>query len=927
MAPRKRRLAALIVLTGLSAIVAAGIGISVGLAVASVRNTEEITRSTRSESALPSVLYDRHGRVIAELFSEEKRTLVSIEEVPRHLIYALITREDQSFFEHRGFDLGRTISAAVHTIIYEITNGRFGYFSGASTITQQLAKKMYTDESNTITRKLKELWWALQLERHLTKYEILEEYLNRMPFGHGNYGVATASDFFFRHPPSELTIAESALLAIQPSSPSFGKYSPFQNPEEARARQREILNQMVELGYATREEVDSSFQQYWANHDFTRVPTSSAFLERLANDKAPWFTEHVRIRLDEELLLGSANIYADGYRVYTTLDLDYQQAAQRRLWEGVRQANVVYQEHQAAQQQHVDRVVGMIDALALSFDVPEIEVGSTRVEQNAEEYYLNRLVPLVDTLSMMFEANEQDPLRIATRESHLELKQIAERTQVQGAIITIENQTGHILAMVGGPPFESEGQFNRAIDARRQPGSSFKPLYYSAGINSGAITPATVFLDAPVSFLNDDGTYYTPDNYKGSWDGPTRVRWALARSMNVVSIRVLDRIGFTDALNTAGRLMGFNEQQMAARGFVPNYPVGLGTVSASPYDMARAFAVFPNGGREVIPMTVRYIEDRRGVVVAEPERELNERLVAKGEAAQIISPQAAYIMTDILQTTVEGGTLWSPAHSAGGFDGMPMGGKTGTTQNWSDAWTIGFSPYMTTAIWIGFDRGAGNSLGTMQTGSVTAGPIWAAYMKEIHAGLEPREFERPATGLVEQRVTAARGKTPPPGYEGEVVQEIFIEGTVPTEVDDSLQIADNQRAQVAAAYSRRRPSALPGARLNTLSSARLRLPSPDEVVRFDSDTNPFIDAPADSADPSDDPESIDGEDQSPDVDGQEPSPDQESPAGGSQNPLLDGEDSTPPDTSADPSEMQGADGPGVPSNAEPEEEEGNPLLD
>lgn len=916
MAPRKRRLATLLILTGLSAIVAAGIGVSVGLAVASVRNTDEITRSTRSESALPSILYDRKGRVIAELFSDERRTLVSIEEVPRHLIYALITREDQSFFEHRGFDLGRTISAGINTILYELSNGSLGYFSGASTITQQLAKKMYTDESNTITRKLKELWWALQLERHLTKYEILEEYLNRMPFGHGNYGVASASEYFFRHEPSELTIAESALLAIQPSSPSFGRYSPFQNPEEASARQREILDQMVELGYATQEEVDASFQEYWANHDYTRVPTSSAFLERLENDKAPWFTEHVRIRLEEELLLGAADVYTDGYRVYTTLDLDYQQAAQRHLWEGVRNANVVYQEHQAAQQQRVDRVVGIIDALALTFDIPEIEVGAARVEQLAEEYYLTRLVPLVDTMSMMFEANEQAPLRITTRESHLALKQISERTQVQGAIITIENETGHILSMVGGPPFESEGQFNRAIDARRQPGSSFKPLYYSAGINNGAITPASVFLDAPISFLNDDGTYYTPENYKGSWDGPTRARWALARSMNVVSIRVLDQIGFTEALNTAGRLMGFNEEEMAARGFVPNYPVGLGTISAAPYDMARAFATFPNGGREVIPMTVRYIEDRRGVVVAQPEREINERLVDKGEAAQIISPQAAYVMTDILQTTVQAGTLWWPAHSVGGFDGMPMGGKTGTTQNWSDAWTIGFSPYMTTAIWLGFDRGAGNSLGTMQTGSVTAGPIWAAYMKEIHRGLEPIDFERPATGLVEAEVTAARGLIPPPGYQGETVTELFIEGTVPTEVDDSQRLAAERIARVTQAYGTRRPSALPDARLSTLGSTQLRIPSADEVLRYDSDTNPFMDPPesrdTDSGGTDDRSNSL--LDDAPQADNQE-------------QPDAEAENEAEEEATVDAPDGPAAGNDDGATQDEEEGEEGNPLLD
>lgn len=839
MARKRRRIATLIVLLGLSAIFALGVGISVGLAVATVRNTPEITRDTRQESALPSVLYDRQGRVITELFSDQKRTLISIEEVPRHLMYAVIAREDKTFFSHPGFDLRRLVSAAVNTILYEVTGGRLGYYSGASTITQQLAKKMYTDESNTLARKLRELWWALMLERHWTKPEILEQYLNRMPFGHGTYGVASASDYYFRHPPSELTVAESALLAIQPSAPSAGKYSPFVNPEDARAMQRNTLNQMVELGFATQHEVDQSLEQYWANHDYTRVPSSNAFLERLERDKAPWFSEHVRIRLEEELLLGSANIYTDGYRVYTTLDLDYQNAAKRHLWQGIAGANRVYEQHQASQQQPVDRVIPLIDALALNFDVPEIHVGTEIVHKRAEQYYLERLVPLIDTLSMTFETSEAAPLRVATRESHRRLQAIAQREQVQGALITIENETGNILAMVGGPAFESEGQWNRAILARRQPGSSFKPLYYAAGINNGTITPATVFNDAPISFVNtEDGTIYTPENYVGSWQGPTRVRTALATSMNVVSIRVLNRIGFTEALNTAGRLMGFDETEMAARGFVPNYPVGLGTISASPYDMARAFAVFANRGREVIPVTVRYIEDRRGVVVAEPSRAIYEHLEEKGEAAQIISPQAAYVMTNILRSTVNAGTLSWPASQAGGFGEMEFGGKTGTTQNWSDAWTIGFSPYMTTAVWLGFDRGAGNSLGVMQTGSITAGPIWARYMREVHEGLEPRKFEPPPTGIEWVRVTTEGGRLPPPGYEGPTYEEVFISGTVPTQTDDTYEIAQRQKQQVVSAYSQRRPSLLPGATLRS-SDRGLRLPTLEEVERADTDDDPF----------------------------------------------------------------------------------------
>lgn len=839
----RRRRAVLVTLISLTVLLAVAIGVTVGIALASVRNIREIGRSTETESALPSVLLDRNGKIITELFSDEKRTLVSIENLPRHLIHALVTREDQPFFEHGGFSLWNMTRAAVNIGLNFVTGGRAGYFSGASTITQQLAKMMYTDQSLTISRKIKELWWALQLERHLTKFEILEEYLNRMPFGHGAYGIEAASQFYFGHGATELTIAESVLLVLQLSSPGYLTYSPIVNPESARTLQLQILNEMVELGYATQEEADLSFHEYWANHDYTRSATTAAFLERLENDQAPWFSEHVRIRLQEELLLGSANINTDGYRVYTTLDLDYQEAAQRYLWEGIKNANETYRRNQVNNEERVERFVPMIDLLALGFDIEDMKVGTERDQARAANYFREEMAPLIDTVSMFIEFQEQDPLRQVTRASYLESQQLAQRSTVEGALITIENETGNILAMVGGSPFESRNQNNRAVSAVRPPGSSFKPLYYSAGINSGLITPATVYMDSPVVFWNNDGTPYVPENYNGEWRGPTRVRYALATSMNVVSLKVFDDIGFTDALNNAGRLLGLNETEMAERGFEPRYPVGLGTVSLSPLLQARAFATFPNGGREVVPISVRFIEDRRGTEILNPARDVAQQLVRKGDDAQIISPQAAYIMTSILESTVEFGTLRNRRLLVGGFGDMAMAGKTGTTQNWSDAWTVGFSPYMTTAVWLGFDRGGGNSLGTNQTGAQTAGPIWAWYMKEIHENLPPREFERPP-GIVDVTITSETGLLPTEDYRGATIDEIFIAGTEPTNFDTIEDFHDTQGTRVAAEYSRTSASGNSVAdRLRTLGllSTSDRT-SPDTTTStYQGTGNPFLD--------------------------------------------------------------------------------------
>lgn len=846
-----KRRTVLLILIGVTVLMALGVGITVGLAIASVQNIREISRSTETESALPTVLVDRDGRQITELFGEEKRTLVSYEELPRHVIHALLTREDRAFFQHNGFNLWRMASAAANLALDYVTGSRAGYFSGGSTITQQLAKMMYTDQSVTIARKLKELWWALQLERHLTKQEILEEYLNRMPFGHGTYGIEAASRFYFGHAATELSVAESVLLILQLSSPGYLTYSPIANPENARELQREILDQMVELGYTTKEEADESFQAYWANHDYTRTANTAAFLERLENDPAPWFTEHVRIKLQEELLLGSANIYTDGYKVHTTLDLDYQKAAQEHLWDGIQNANATYRLNQENNEERIDRFVPIIDMLSLGFDIDSIKVGTKRDEKRAAVFFRDELSPVLDMVSMMFDSTEQDAMRQVTKAAYLQHRQVTERTKVEGALITIENDTGNILAMVGGSPFETGNQNNRAISARRPPGSAFKPLYYSAAIDSKIITPATVFMDAPVVFWNNDGTPYIPENYNGEWRGPTRARFALATSMNVVSLKVLDKVGFTDALNTAGRLLGLNETEMAERGFEPRYPVGLGTVSVSPLLMAKAFATFPNGGREVIPVSIRYIEDRRGNTILSPAQEVAEDLVRKGRNAQIISPQASYIMVDILQSTVDYGTLANRRRLVGGFDDMPMAGKTGTTQNWSDAWTVGFSPYVTTAVWLGFDKGGSNSLGTNQTGAQTAGPIWAWYMKQIHEHLPPREFERP-NGIVDVTVTAETGKLPTEDYRGTTIDEIFIAGTEPADFDTSEDFHDERKERIATQLSR--PTAITSAariRDRLFSSGLLDDSAPEEEATtgspFGAGANPFFDDPESSS--------------------------------------------------------------------------------
>ncbi len=828
--PGKKKTTLLVVL-GFCLFAAILVGAGLGTALAATKNIQNMENVGEYHPALPSQILDVEDRLITEFFSDEKREIVSIDELPKHLVYALITREDRDFFQHRGFSFRGTLRA-----VWNVLTGR--YFSGGSTITQQLAGHLYADRTDiSVTRKLRELWWAFQLERSLTKYEILENYLNKMYFGSGVYGVEAASRFYFSHSAREISLAESVALVVQLANTV--RYNPLKYPNRLRKIQHEVLQQMVALGYTTQEEAELSFEEYWNNFDYTRASSSSAFLER--EDRAPHFSEYVRQQL-EEMLYGSLNIYKDGFIVHTTLNLDFQAKADELMRQGLAQINTEYRSTSDRRMVYAEeQFVPLIDLMSLAFNLEDLRVAGSKERQNAQKEYRKRLNPTLDVLALVFGV---DDLKFTARMGYALEKKAAQRTTVEGALVAIDNTTGHIVSMVGGSRFESINQFNRAVQAEVQPGSAFKPLYYAAAVEGRKITPATMLYDSPVVFWNDDGSPYTPMNFKGEWKGPVLIREALARSMNVPSLKVLDLTGFDAAINTASALLGIQEPEQIARVFPRKYPLGLGIIRVAPIQMARAFSIFANQGREVRPFGVRYIEDRNGKIILEPEKELRNELRRKGREAQIVSPQTAYIMTNLLRSTVDWGTLSYAKNTVGGFT-MPMAGKTGTTQNWSDIWTVGFSPYYTTAVWFGFDQ-PGNSLGVTQTGAISAGPVWAKFMKEIHKNLEPRDFPRP-DGITEVTVSARSGLLPPPGYPGKTVKEVFIAGTEPKKFDDLSEFEAERDFQ---SMERLRNALLPqdlelkdpgaegGLRIdNSLLRLDLRLPD----TGSDSITNPLLD--------------------------------------------------------------------------------------
>ncbi|MDR0668588.1 MAG: PBP1A family penicillin-binding protein [Treponema sp.] len=764
------------VLTVLAAVV---IGIGLGLSLAETTNVMNLENFQEFNPALPTKILDINGTLITEFAADEKRELVSLNELPRHLIYAVLAREDPDFYNHRGFSIRAISRAAVGRILGK-------NWGGGSTITQQVAGTLYTDRTEmTLSRKIRELWWAFQMERRYTKNEILEIYLNYMIMGPGTYGVEAASQYFFGHSAREITLAEAAILVVQLSSPS--RYNPLNNPNEAMDRQLAVLTKMIELGYASQEEADASFDEYWSGYDYTRASTA-AYYNR--EDAAPWFSEYVRREL-EDMMYGTMDYYRDGYTVHTTLNLNHQEAAVRYMRQGLEKANREYQRSNTSNSlQAINTYTPIVELLSLCFDLDAIHAsGEARHQQRAMNRYVKVVNPVVDMAALVFGIQD---LKGLTNAGYGEMKTDTEQNVVEGALISIENETGYITAIVGGSKYDESNQLIRATQGNIQPGSSFKPLYYSAAIDSRKFNPTSLIYDVPIVFHNEDGTPYIPLNFRGEWKGSVLLYEALAQSMNVASLRVLDSIGFDSAINRAAALLDITDPEQIRRTFPRVYPLGLGIISTSPLRMARAFAVFANQGRSVTPIAIRSVENRNGLVVLDPERELRLQQRLMGESIQVISPQNAYVMTSMLKKTVEVGTLYNPSAWGSKFTfkdengksfRMPMAGKTGTPQNWSDAWTVGFSPYYTTALWFGFDK-PGNSLGVNLTGSTLAGPVWADYMREIHQGLPYREFVRPATGVIDVTVCAKSGLLKTASCnEGEVTLP-FLEGTQPSEYCD-----------------------------------------------------------------------------------------------------------------------------------------------
>ncbi|MBI3328705.1 MAG: PBP1A family penicillin-binding protein [Nitrospinae bacterium] len=728
------------------------------------QNLPDIGLLKSYQPSLITTVYADDGALVAQFFVE-RRILVSLAKIPAMLKEATLAVEDARFYTHQGID----VTAIARAAWANVQAG--GVVEGASTITQQVAKMLFLTHRKTFERKVREVLLSLRIEQLLTKDEILEIYLNQTYYGHGAYGVEAAANVYFGKHVGELTLPEAALLAALPKAPTT--YSPYTALERAQKRRDHVLRRMVETGYLTPEE--------------ERRAQGTALRLRMRQEppaKAPYFVEHVRRYLEEQY--GSTILYRGGLKVYTTLDLSMQEAAEAALRNGLlkndrrRGYRGPLGHLELARPDHIDwGKVRQIpwpeehtDATALSRRVKAIVVGVDEKRAYVRWEGGEGIIP-VEAMVWAYPPNLEidsagrrlrrpgDALKTgdviladiteAGEEGKKAQLALAQEPVVQGALIALEPNTGHIRALVGGYDF-SRSQYNRATQAIRQPGSAFKAIIYAAAIHQG-YTPAHVIVDAPIIYEQADGKVWKPSNYDGKFWGPTTLAEALAHSRNIVTVKLVEAVGVKSVVEYAKRL-GIKSP------LAPTLALALGASSLTPLELTMAFSVFASQGMRHEPLVIKWVEDSEGGVL--------EKHTSIGE--RVMSEQEAFVMTSMLQGVVQRGTA-TRAKALG----RPLAGKTGTTNDFIDAWFVGYSPNLVAGVWVGIDDR--EPLGNKEAGSRVALPIWIEFMQQALERAPNQEFITPPhVRLV--RIHPRTGASDETGA-GETIAVALLEGALP----------------------------------------------------------------------------------------------------------------------------------------------------
>jgi penicillin-binding protein 1A len=691
-----------------------------------------------------SIFYSRDGRVIGE-FYRERRYPIPLSEIPEHVRAAFLAVEDRAFYRHQGVNLKAVVRAVINNLKGED-------LQGGSTVTQQLVRGILLNNQRSLSRKIREAILAFRVEATLSKDRILELYLNQIYLGQGAYGVEAAAREYFDKRASQLSVAEAAMLAGITQSPE-GK-NPLRRPDEARSRQLHAIGAMIETGALTREQADAARAEILSIQDRRPNPNTT---------EAPYFTEHVRRLLAERY--GEEALYTAGLRVWTTLSMEDQRAAdqavQRGLWEYARRRGFRGPAgHFATDREMADAFARQAEALSQEglrpgrlYEAIVTEVRADSLAVRTGDFHgtvekrnlqwilakgaLSKQLSRGDAVWVRLDdggaegvfalGRDAELARIAAGEGDLGESRgfvLEQKTDVQAAFLSMDLSDGGVRAMVGGRDF-AESQYNRATQSRRQPGSSFKPIVYAAAMDAG-FTPGSVMVDGPV-VVDDIGSRrrWKPMNSDRKFLGPMTLYAALTGSRNLVSVKVLERIGF-DRLDATASALGITET------LPRSLAVALGAHGIPMPEMVGAFSAFPNNGVRAVPRYLDRVEDLDGNTVERFEPEL----------VAAIPPPTACILTWMLRGAVAQGT-----GSAVKPLGRPVGGKTGTTNDASDAWFVGFTPEQAAAVWFGTDELKPRGVG--EVGGRAAAPVFLYYMQKALEGLPVKDFTVPPGAVVE----------------------------------------------------------------------------------------------------------------------------------------------------------------------------------
>jgi len=683
-------------------------------------------------------LLDIHGREIGS-FALERRVVVPYSDFPPVLRQALISIEDKTFERNWGVNLIRAVGAAWRDL-----HSR-SRAQGSSTLTMQLARNLFLSNEKTYGRKFQEILLAMQIEHVFTKDQIFAMYANQIYLGHGTYGFEAASQFYFSKHVHDLTLTEAALLAALPKGAEY--YSPLNHPERALRRRNLVLAEMRDDGKITPAQEEAAAAMPLGLH-----------IQAAPNSEAPYFVEEVRRQLEREF--GSEEVHGAGLRIYTTLDIDLQRVANKAVldgtaayerrhgWKGHLQ-NIIREGQDPAKYQHPDwsgltiQPGGYYHALVTEASPSRVvvKIGRTQAAMTPADWrwtgqtsgsaFLTAgdivYVRLFDGSAV---ANAAQP---AGTMVHAALEQ---DSGAQASLMAVDNASGEILAMVGGRDF-ALSQFNRATQSEREVGSSFKPYDYTAAVEAGA-KPDDIIVDGPVSFPTPNGPY-TPHNYEGDYKGPMTLLNAFAESRNIPALKLADHVGIRKVIEVAHRF--------GVTSNIPAFlPIAIGAADISLYEQVQSFSVFPNDGIRIQPHYIRKVTQADGTPLEEPPPQVTE----------VISVETARTMMQFLQAVTHFGTGAAAAQLK-----HPLGGKTGTTNDFTDAWFLGFSPSVTCGTWIGFDNR--QSLGDKETGAKAALPMWMDFMRVAIENKPAEQF--PTGGQPEKQldvpVNAPPGAPPP----------------------------------------------------------------------------------------------------------------------------------------------------------------------